>query len=195
MKVNFSKIMLLIFAIALGALVFWGYKVFRRQYDGNAPIVSKQTDQSQNSTVDKQNNTPGDTSAPSAPPEENSNPTAPVSNPDNTSTVPAPPININDRNIGTGRVFAHITTEHCNSDCKAFANDFQLLEYCQQVCGIIPIKNVSDCDGKKGMERDYCLKDLAITKIDPSICEQIHDVNIRQTCQNRIAQDIIENQK
>ena len=37
-------------------------------------------------------------------------------------------------------------------------------------------------------------KDLAITKQDPSLCKQIGDANILQTCQNRITENIIENQ-
>jgi hypothetical protein len=72
------------------------------------------------------------------------------------------------------------------------AMDLKLLEYCQQVCGISPIKEVSGCDGKSNLEKDYCLKDLAVSKKDASICKQIADANIELTCKNRITQDILE---
>ena len=101
---------------------------------------------------------------------------------------------MNDKNITKGSMLAHITTEHCDSDCKAFATDLSLFEYCQQVCGIAPIKDVKNCDGKKGIEKDYCLKDLAINKKDSTGCNNIVDVNIKQACQNRIMQDVFESQ-
>jgi hypothetical protein len=94
----------------------------------------------------------------------------------------------------SGNMFAHITTEHCRAGCQAFANKLDYFEYCQQVCGITPVKNVSKCDGKDGIEKDYCIKDLGITKSDSSICDKINDVNVQKTCKNRIAQDIIEGQ-
>jgi hypothetical protein len=94
----------------------------------------------------------------------------------------------------SGNMFAHITTEHCNTGCQAFANKLDYFEYCQQVCGITPIKKVDNCDGKKDLEKDYCFKDLGITKSDSSICDKINDVNVQKTCKNRIAQDIIEGQ-
>lgn len=93
----------------------------------------------------------------------------------------------------SGSMFAHITTEHCNSACEAFANNLTYFNYCEEVCGITPIKNVSDCDNKKGLEKDYCLKDLGITKKDMSVCDKINDVNLKNTCKNRITQDILEN--
>lgn len=103
-------------------------------------------------------------------------------------------IDVNERNVADGKTLAHITTEHCDNECNAFSLSLELLEYCQQVCGIAPIKTVSGCDDKKNIEKDYCLKDLAITKNNSSLCENIADANIKLTCKNRILQDIIENQ-
>jgi len=93
-----------------------------------------------------------------------------------------------------GDTLAHITTEHCDSSCQAFLNDSKLLAYCKQVCGITPVKNVSGCDAKTGIDKDYCLKDLAISKEDSSVCDQISDANVKKACKNRILQDIIEKQ-
>ena len=93
-----------------------------------------------------------------------------------------------------GNTLAHITPEHCDNDCTAFKIDLKLYEYCQQACGISPVQKVTTCDDKKGLEKDYCLKDLAIGRTDISLCENIQDANIVQSCKNRIMQDIIENQ-
>lgn len=108
-------------------------------------------------------------------------------------TIDSFSIEVNRRN-NSNEIFASITSEHCNTDCEAFKNNFQYLEYCQQVCGISPIKDISeaDCDDKKDLEKDYCLKDLAIVKKNTSLCQSINDANIQQTCKNRIVQDVLE---
>lgn len=93
----------------------------------------------------------------------------------------------------SGKMFASITQQHCNDNCEAFASDLRFFEYCEQSCGISPIKEVKDCDDKKDLQKDYCFKDLAIGKKDASGCDKIKDTNIKQACKNRIAQDAIEN--
>ncbi|MFA5994404.1 MAG: hypothetical protein WC823_05595 [Parcubacteria group bacterium] len=121
-------------------------------------------------------------------------------NPSETTTPPAEGIiensigNSVEKNTGatTSNIKANITPVHCDNDCKAFANDLVLFAYCQEVCGISPIKTDANCDAKKDLEKDYCLKDLAITKTDSALCEGIIDDNIRKTCHNRIAEDLLE---
>lgn len=189
MKLTFTKIYILIFILALGGLGFWGYKVIRKQYNGSSDKTA--SDQNQNSS---QNNNPTAVST-TTDNSLSSNDTATSNNsdaPTSSTSASAPQTNINDKNDTQGNMLAHITTEQCNSNCSAFASDLQLLEYCQQVCGIIPVKNVTSCAGQSGIEKDYCLKDLAVAKSDASICDQISDVNVKQTCQNRIEQDVIE---
>lgn len=167
-------------------------------------FVAKNTSSSSPSNIDKTNalnqtidpatgqavSTESDASAPDAASGDNSSaPTTDSSN--NVSGSDTSKINENLK----GKMYAHITTEHCATDCQAFANNLSYFEYCQQVCGISPEKNVTNCDGKEGLQKDYCLKDLGIKKLDASICEKIEDVNIRNTCKNRISEDQIENQK
>ena len=59
-------------------------------------------------------------------------------------------------------VLVSITSEHCNSECKAFESNFEFLEYCQQVCGISPAKEVSasDCEAKKDLRTGISLKNF-----------------------------------
>ena len=189
MKLTFSKIYFLIFVITLGGLSFWGYKIIRKQNGGSPKTTTSQINQNKNSNAQNDQSNIIDNSSVSTTTDSSLS-----GNSLNASATTAPSTDLNNRNNATGSILAHITTEHCNTNCSAFANDLQLLEYCQQVCGIIPVKPVTNCDSKTGIEKDYCLKDLSITKENSSICDQISDVNVKQTCQNRIAQDIIENQ-
>jgi hypothetical protein len=117
-----------------------------------------------------------------------------TNNSSQTSDENAKSIDPNRNNSTSGKMLAHITTQHCDDDCQAFANNLSFFEYCQQVCGITPVKKVSSCDGKDGIQKDYCLKDLGINKLDSSICDKISDANIKKTCKDRILQDIIEGQ-
>ena len=95
-------------------------------------------------------------------------------------------------NSSPSNIKANITPQHCKDDCKAFATDLTIFAYCEQVCGISPIKDISNCDSKKDLEKDYCQKDLAISKSDASLCESIKDDNIKKTCTNRIYENFLE---
>ncbi|KKP98023.1 MAG: hypothetical protein US25_C0060G0001 [Candidatus Moranbacteria bacterium GW2011_GWE1_36_7] len=94
--------------------------------------------------------------------------------------------------------FLDVSKNDCENKCKDFT-DPDDLKYCQQICGLAATKKdvqeKSGCDLMQDLEKDYCLKDLAITKKDASICAQINDTNILKTCKNRIAQDMLESQK
>jgi len=185
---KFLKIFI-IFSI-LSIFTYFVYPIIKNRYFNPAPTAPIE-----NSLAP----TPSTSTAPTTsenPAEE----TAPASLEDSLSgknTVPADPnaiLNLNERGTPDSENLAHITTEHCDNNCDAFSLDFNLLEYCQQVCGIAPIKDVSNCDNKSDIEKDYCLKDLAIGKKDSKLCEGILDANIKLTCQNRILEDSLESQ-
>ncbi len=92
--------------------------------------------------------------------------------------------------------FLEIMPEDCNENCQAFKDDETDFEYCQQICGLTDRQeDLEDnaCDELDGLEKDYCLKDLAIENQDLSICEKITDKNVVKTCANRIWEDILEN--
>ena len=188
------KIFWLIFVIALAILAYLAFPIIKERYFGNGNSkeepkssfipIGNNANQSDNSSQEP--NAVDNTS-------DTSDLEKSLSGGKTTTDESASPVNINERNT-SGESLTHITTEHCDNNCQAFAMDFKLLEYCQQVCGIASIKEVSNCDDKNNIEKDYCLKDLAVNKKDFSLCEKINDANIRLTCQNRIAQDIIEKQ-
>lgn len=196
----FSKIAVTIYILIAIGLGFWGFTVFK-QRDGKVPASTPQSfsNDSSSSTAstdeltndkDADNQTSSDLT-PSDNTTSNSldaNSSSPTSTPvDKNAPAVSPEVKI------SGSVLAHITPQHCNDNCQAFSIDLKLFEYCEQACGISPIKNVSNCDDKKGIQKDYCLKDLAINKKDVSQCDKVSDANIKQSCKNRIAQDAIEN--
>lgn len=169
---------------AIGALAYFVYPIIHNRYfsktdsaengQKNAPIQffdsSKPLDPSTETSTPEVDN-------PTTPGEENS----------------APPITAPSGETTPKNIKASITAQHCNDDCKAFATDLTLFAYCEEVCGITPIKSdPGNCDSKKDLEKDYCQKDLAITKTDAALCETIKDDNIRKTCKNRVAEDLLE---
>lgn len=92
--------------------------------------------------------------------------------------------------------FLEVTNEDCENDCVEFAEE-EDLQYCRQICGLVPLKETSEnnCENLTGLEKDYCLKDLAIIKKDFKICQEIKDINIRKTCQNRITEEILSEEQ
>ena len=207
----YSKLAIIIYLLIVGGLGYYGYKIYKTQTSNpTAPTI-------QNSTNSAAQPTPSNFQQIAN--TESQDPALAGSNDSTTTTTPtgsatvssatadnggadagtsvpvdpsAPPVPVTKK--VSGSVLANITPEHCADNCQAFSIDLGLLEYCQEVCGISPIKNVTSCDGKDGIQKDYCLKDLAITKEEASKCSAINDANIQQTCKNRIAQDAIENQ-
>lgn len=94
--------------------------------------------------------------------------------------------------------FLEITAEDCSGQCNTYI-DSEDVSYCKQVCGLVDRKNpqkedVSEglCDKLSSLEKDYCLKDLAVAEKDLEICEKIIDINISKTCSNRVWEDLLE---
>ena len=80
----------------------------------------------------------------------------------------------------------------CDNECEGISAETDL-KYCRQVCGLEEIKApLGDCSDLTGIEKDYCLKDLAVSKKDMSFCEPVADAKIKATCQNRITEEIID---
>lgn len=179
-KLNY-KIVLSIFAIVFIVLASWGLMILKnRNNDSISSSISNiNLDSSLPSTEDTQNKSGGEEGATSQSETSPENPNTTAQNPS------TPELKI------TGKMMANITPQHCDDECKAFAIDLSLFEYCQQVCGISPVKKVTNCDDKKDIRKDYCLKDLAINKKDALLCDKIEDDNIKKTCSNIIEETVL----
>jgi len=89
----------------------------------------------------------------------------------------------------------HISNDDCKNECANFEHDLKRLNYCQNFCGLLPIKNgdkKEDCEEKEGLPRDYCFRDKAISTKDMKKCSFIRDRGIKDYCKNRITEDIID---
>ncbi len=90
----------------------------------------------------------------------------------------------------------HVTSKDCKNNCTAFPKSSQGWEYCANICGIIPLGTTEtpsdDCAQKHGLARDYCLRDHAITQGNLDGCGAITDRGIKEQCQERIAENLID---
>lgn len=119
-------------------------------------------------------------------------------NPDETSSGNLEEIldeEIENENAAEEEMFLEVLPEDCKNECKNFQVS-EDIDYCKNICGLVTIKRgASECDPLKNLEKDYCLKDLAISKTDERICDQIEDFGIKKTCENNLAENIINEQK
>jgi hypothetical protein len=175
-----SKIFIALFVIVLIGLSTYGYTVFRQRNLANNADQS----QTENANQDLFQSAPEDAASNDVV-TDNSAVDSPLDADGESTTV-------------ENNNFLDVSKVDCSNDCKNFT-DPEDLKYCQQVCGLTPIKKdvkeKKGCDALKDLEKDYCLKDLAINKKDATICSQISDTDIKKVCKNRIAQDFLDAQK
>lgn len=97
-------------------------------------------------------------------------------------------------NSNTNSSIRDVTNKDCDSDCKRFKDNSENYKYCQEVCGDIPIagkNSEEDCVNLTGLDKDYCLRDLAVSKKDNSFCSKISDSKLKTTCRNRVAEELL----
>lgn len=92
--------------------------------------------------------------------------------------------------------FLEIKKEDCEKKCQDYEDDKEDYKYCQEVCGLEGIStkdSISECEDQEGLEEDYCLRDVAIRKLDYTICNKIEDAGIQKMCHNRITEEQVDN--
>ena len=156
-----SKIILLIvFAAAALAVLYFAYGVARKRYFGaerQKTQVQKEEGQNQDQGADQNAGT-----AENAPAAESGRP--------------------------------NVENADCDSDCQKFKDNADNFKYCREVCGqtkIIPKSSEEECAALAGLEKDYCWRDLAVSKKDSSICKKISDAKLQSVCRNRVAEEIL----
>lgn len=170
------KLTLTIFVLIFLGLSAYGFFLFRER--NSEPKIEKNIESQKESTDAVQQD----------------NPEAPAS--DNSAVDSDADVDEKDLAIEENN-FLDISKEDCTNNCKDFTDQEDLI-YCQQICNITPIRDSKEikkgCDALKELEKDYCLKDLAITTKNMEICLKIEDSNILKICKNRVAEDLIEKQ-
>lgn len=109
------------------------------------------------------------------------------------SNIPEEKID-NEGEIKSDSIDIKISPSDCNNECSNFKKENEL-EYCKHACGLSAEQPTDDCSDKNDLEKDYCLKDLAVKNKDFKACDQINDSGIKKACKNRVTEDIIESQK
>ncbi|EKE20144.1 MAG: hypothetical protein ACD_8C00050G0007 [uncultured bacterium] len=172
MMSKISKVSLVVFVVLLIGLSFWGVSIFKDR-NSTSPSSQNSEDQSDSSTEES-----GDDQKTDASLDE-------VDSDSEDGAVSEPVGGLLD-----------VSEKECNDQCKSFENDPEDLKYCREVCGLaLPNPIANGCDAiEDDLEKDYCLKDLAIKKNEMKICDQIADSNIKKTCRNRILEDIVDKQ-
>lgn len=93
-------------------------------------------------------------------------------------------------------VFLEVTSKDCEDRCAKFKNDAENLKYCQEICGLSSLnKKVNSCQALDGLDKDYCLKDMAIQKKNFSQCSEIEDKGIQKACKDRVTEEVLEQGK
>lgn len=183
-----TKIFITIFFIALVGLGTYAFNVYQQR--NSVPNVGTESgDANSSDKVSDSQRTASEEFL-----TENESPNSAVDEPSSSSDEPEEVSNL-DSNGDEKTNYLDVSKSDCNDDCKSFS-DPDDLKYCREICGIDAdkkdSKNTNGCDALEDLEKDYCLKDLAISKNDIGICTKIEDSNIEKTCKNRIAQDLIE---
>lgn len=181
----FSFLVLIFFA-------FYSYKTIKNRYfqGENESFISdeKPEEKSENNSNSNQENNPSENQTAEENVEENDVDFQNLKEKENNEEKDSAKIEKDD-------AFVNITKKDCLNDCKDYEDEDEL-EYCREFCGLSEAKKISgDCEDLEGLNADYCFKDLAVSKKDYSLCEEIQDEGILRMCRNRITEDIIDSQK
>jgi hypothetical protein len=176
---NIKKyIFIIIFIVAAAIVAFFAYGVVKQRYFGVEQMTGKNksvetqsqtTNQGNDSQVLDEQAQSGATNAENSSSDEQNNPPADGSH-------------------------LFVTSSDCDKNCKKFQGAADDLKYCQEVCGIIPAQSKSsdaDCENLSGLDKDYCWRDLAVSKTDISICDKIGDTKLKKVCRNRVTEDLL----
>ena len=87
-----------------------------------------------------------------------------------------------------------VQSADCDNNCAQYKDNADNLKYCQEVCGITPVKpknSEEDCANLSGLDKDSCWRDLAVSKKDFAICDKISDAKLQKVCRNRVTEEVL----
>jgi hypothetical protein len=170
-----SKLVLLFFAVLAALVFYFSYSVLKNRYFRGVTreIIKDTSVQKSEDNINSEN--------------QNINGNDSESNQQETKNTVAPKI--------------EVAPKDCDNDCSRFKKSDEK-EYCQEICGTETFfedasdsgGSSNDCTSEKGVQKDYCLKDIAVGNKDFKACEEIADTNIKKSCKSRITEDLIESQ-
>lgn len=174
-----SKIFLILILIAIGVLTYFGYPIIKERYFKSEKATEIEKQESPTSTGSSFfNETDKDESASDA------------SDAVEDSAVSDEIKNEADESGDA----SNITAEDCDNECENFKDSSSDLRYCQDICGLSGSQSGENCEEKSGSDKDYCLKNQAVSKKDLDICNSISDSKIKSSCKSRVTEEILEQQ-
>jgi len=166
-------ILTFLYIIATAAVLWFAFSVVKGRYFGSGQKGTDQKTETQSQPAD-QNGNPQNSGQDGVSPDAASSGETPA--PEGTHLFVAP--------------------ADCDNDCARFKDNEENFKYCQEVCGdIAPEEKNSeeDCANLEGLEKDYCFRDLAVSKQSTAICGKIGDTKLRSVCRNRVVEDLLGN--
>lgn len=178
-----SLILIIIYVAAAVAVIGYAYVVFSNRYSNkSAENANANSNTNKSSIIDDLSNYLGS----------NSNTNALTDNSNENQNNNA---NLNtNANVNTNTPKEEINSKDCDNGCVRFKGNEENYKYCQEVCGDLPVSKKSsegDCANLAGLEKDYCWRDLAVSKPDSSICGKISDKKLQSVCRNRVAEELL----
>jgi len=162
----------IIFAVAAAAVLYFAYGVVKERYftpkKNNAKTQSSETQNQTGNQVDNQNTDQTGDNQVSTPSEV-----------DNTPPASGQP---------------NVQNADCDNNCAQYKDNPDNLKYCQEVCGITPVKpknSEEDCANLSGLDQNVCWRDLAVSKKDFAICDKISDAKLQKVCRNRVTEEVL----
>ncbi len=180
-----SKLALFLYIVGLSAITYWAYPIINERYfsDGSKSSETISSEQGDCSTgdvceINLDSKTENNEELIDKESIDNANPTEDILQ----STQPT-------------NAFLEIGRNDCDNECIYFEAEKEK-QYCLQICGLSTSSQTTTdgCETLSGLDRDYCWKKEAVEKTEFSICQKIEDSGIREVCQNRITEDIIDKQ-
>ena len=93
----------------------------------------------------------------------------------------------------TDKPLEDIVSEDCQDRCQSKKDDKEEYLYCREICGLSEeTVDLDDCETLSGIDRDSCFKSKAITEKDFQYCEKISDKNMKEACENRVSEEILD---
>lgn len=174
-----NPILIVIFVAAAVAIIGYAYVVFSDRYGKKSEDVANLN---QNSVIDNISDYLGGQSNDNINQNQNTNENLNINSNANSNTNTNAPSR------------EDITSKDCKNDCVNFKDNDENYKYCQQICGDIPAskkESEGDCANLLGLEKDYCFRDLAVSKKDIGICGKISDQKLQSACRNRVTEEIL----
>jgi len=168
------KILIAIYVILIGVIVYFTYPIISARYFGDEEESKEDSIQNDNEESNLDDENTSDETESSEPAEATEEDMDDISADDD--------------------VLLNIDAEDCDEGCDQFEEE-EDRQYCRQYCGFTTSEESAssdkDCDSLSDLEKDYCYKNKAISEKNFELCKKITDKKLQESCKNRVTEDLI----